>query len=223
MSSSLFVDVRLKKGIPSASRVDIEPLSPDDWEVLELHAGHVEEQLLNQARVVSTSCILPIWIMHSTLIRYNVTSCHSSSGPCTSVLLAPSTEVVVAPKQRIRDTPAPAPAVTSSPHKIFLRVLPAEWLHPTESPSHQSLSNPYGDSRCLKTLPFAPSLVSLAPPLESRPNHPSRAPPHLPSSSSAFPSHLLSSSLDSSSAFRHLGPARHPVQHRRFFWYGCLH
>lgn len=149
MPSSLTVDVRLKKGVPSASRVDIEPLSPDDWEVLELHAGHVEEQLLNQARVVSTSCILPVWIMRSSLIRFNIISCHSSSGPCMSVLLAPSTEVVVAPKRRALNAPAPAPAVMASPHTTSLRVLPAEWLHSLHTDSDDPLPHAHGDSRCL--------------------------------------------------------------------------
>lgn len=86
--------------MPTALRVDVEPLGPDDWEVqdptkprtvspnpnrvpkycatkphtlpqvLELHAGYVEEQLLNQARVVTADRVLPVWIMQSSLIRF---------------------------------------------------------------------------------------------------------------------------------------------------------
>ena len=30
------------------SRIELEPCSPDDWEVVELHAGYLEEELLGQ-------------------------------------------------------------------------------------------------------------------------------------------------------------------------------
>jgi hypothetical protein len=93
-------------------------------QILELHAGHVEEQLLNQARVVSMHAPLPVWILGSTLIRLKVTATESSP-PSRCVLLAPNTEVIVAPKVR----PAAAPPVSLA-KGIFahVRVLPTEWL-----------------------------------------------------------------------------------------------
>ena len=33
MPESLLLQIRLKKGVPIAARVDVEPLGPDDWEV----------------------------------------------------------------------------------------------------------------------------------------------------------------------------------------------
>ena len=35
---------------PQAVSVTVEPASEDDWEVVQLNAGYLEEQLLNQAR-----------------------------------------------------------------------------------------------------------------------------------------------------------------------------
>ena len=36
-----------------ASSISVEPASEDDWELVEIHAGYMEEQMLNQV-----SCIL---------------------------------------------------------------------------------------------------------------------------------------------------------------------
>lgn len=41
----------------AASRVDLEPTSEDDWELVEIHADHIEEQLLNQVEQIK-SCLL---------------------------------------------------------------------------------------------------------------------------------------------------------------------
>ena len=34
--------------VPTATQVEVEPASEDDWELVELHAGYMEEQMLNQ-------------------------------------------------------------------------------------------------------------------------------------------------------------------------------
>lgn len=44
------VSVRALPDTPAAQAVCVEPDSTDDWEQLELNAGYIEEQLLNQAR-----------------------------------------------------------------------------------------------------------------------------------------------------------------------------
>lgn len=38
------------EGVPAAEAVVVEPLSGDDWEVIELNAGHLEERFLEQVR-----------------------------------------------------------------------------------------------------------------------------------------------------------------------------
>ena len=34
--------------VPVASSISVEPASEDDWELVEIHAGYMEEQMLNQ-------------------------------------------------------------------------------------------------------------------------------------------------------------------------------
>jgi len=44
------VDLEAVPEVPAAASVTVEPADSDDWELVELHAGHMEEQILNQAR-----------------------------------------------------------------------------------------------------------------------------------------------------------------------------
>jgi len=44
-------------------------LSPDDWEVIQLHAGLLEDQVLNQVRAVSEGLTLPLWISDSSMVK----------------------------------------------------------------------------------------------------------------------------------------------------------
>ena len=50
LAEGSMVSVRALPDTPAAQGVCVEPDSTDDWEQLELNAGYVEEQLLNQAR-----------------------------------------------------------------------------------------------------------------------------------------------------------------------------
>lgn len=42
------VDLEAVPDLPVASSVTVEPADSDDWELVELHAHHMEEQILNQ-------------------------------------------------------------------------------------------------------------------------------------------------------------------------------
>ncbi len=42
------VEAHIRIDVEVASRIDVEPVAHDDWEIIELHAEHLEEQLLNQ-------------------------------------------------------------------------------------------------------------------------------------------------------------------------------
>ncbi|XP_062983001.1 peroxisomal ATPase PEX1 [Elgaria multicarinata webbii] len=46
----------------SCQQVEVEPLSADDWEILELHAFSLESQLLDQIRIVFPKAIFPVWV-----------------------------------------------------------------------------------------------------------------------------------------------------------------
>ena len=54
------VSVRALPDTPAAQAVCVEPDSIDDWEQLELNAGYIEEQLLNQARAACSNALGPL-------------------------------------------------------------------------------------------------------------------------------------------------------------------
>ena len=65
LHDELVVEVHLRRDVAIATRISVEPVSVDDWEVVELNSEHLEEQLLNQVRMVSAGQLLPVWIRSS--------------------------------------------------------------------------------------------------------------------------------------------------------------
>uniref|UniRef100_A0A6J0T1R7 Peroxisomal ATPase PEX1 n=1 Tax=Pogona vitticeps TaxID=103695 RepID=A0A6J0T1R7_9SAUR len=56
----------------SCQQVEVEPLSPDDWEILELHASSLENNLLDQIRIVFSKAIFPVWVERHTCIYIQI-------------------------------------------------------------------------------------------------------------------------------------------------------
>ncbi|KJZ80587.1 hypothetical protein HIM_00437 [Hirsutella minnesotensis 3608] len=100
---------------PMAHTVNIEPLTPEDWEMIELHATFLELNLLSQVRALpnpaymlnSNSPVPP----HPLTLHLSPTSAANirivSLEPCPSpdspfAKLSPNAEVIVAPKTRIK-------------------------------------------------------------------------------------------------------------------------
>ncbi|KAL9964534.1 hypothetical protein ACROYT_G028189 [Oculina patagonica] len=83
--------------IPSCNRISMDPVSANDWEILELHAGYIESQLLNQVRVVFPNQLLPIWIQNNMCVVVQVVNLEPIAN---CVRLDEFTEVVVSPKTR---------------------------------------------------------------------------------------------------------------------------
>ncbi|XP_022441508.2 peroxisome biogenesis factor 1 isoform X2 [Delphinapterus leucas] len=48
--------------VVSCHQVEVEPLSADDWEILELHAASLEQNLLDQIRIVFPNAVFPVWV-----------------------------------------------------------------------------------------------------------------------------------------------------------------
>ncbi|OCT74000.1 hypothetical protein XELAEV_18032962mg [Xenopus laevis] len=46
----------------SCKTVTVEPLTADDWDILELHASPLESHLLDQIRIVYPKAIFPVWV-----------------------------------------------------------------------------------------------------------------------------------------------------------------
>jgi SpoVK/Ycf46/Vps4 family AAA+-type ATPase len=84
------------KSLYEAVRVMVEPVTVEDWEMLEMNAGLVEAQLMNQVATVKEHQIIPVWVNSSTVVRMIVKET-IPSGICK---LVDGTEVIVAPKPR---------------------------------------------------------------------------------------------------------------------------
>ncbi|KAL7830386.1 hypothetical protein SRHO_G00315130 [Serrasalmus rhombeus] len=94
--------------VQSVQQVFVEPLSSDDWEILELHSTALEQQLLDQIRVVFSSGVFPVWVDHHTIIYIKIVSISPS---VSYGRLEQFTELVVSPKLRCgeRQLPPVAP------------------------------------------------------------------------------------------------------------------
>ena len=98
---------------PVAHTVHIEPLTPEDWEIIELHATFLELNLINQIRALPNPNYVPSSgptpIPHPLTLHLSPTSTANiiitsldPAPPSSSqfVKLAPDAEVIVAPKTR---------------------------------------------------------------------------------------------------------------------------
>uniref|UniRef100_A0A8C7VLC8 Peroxisomal ATPase PEX1 n=1 Tax=Oncorhynchus mykiss TaxID=8022 RepID=A0A8C7VLC8_ONCMY len=66
--------LRLCQQVLSVQQVFVEPLSSDDWEILELHSAELEQQLLDQIRVVFPDAVFPVWVDQRTVIYIRIAS-----------------------------------------------------------------------------------------------------------------------------------------------------
>ncbi|KAI0819707.1 AAA-domain-containing protein [Trametes gibbosa] len=92
------VEIGLLYDLGYAKSVATEPVTSDDWEILELHASHVESTLLSQVRVAVVGQEIDVWVLGRTRVRLNIVSLEPSTGK--ALLLTTSTEVSIAPKLR---------------------------------------------------------------------------------------------------------------------------
>ncbi|KZV74257.1 AAA-domain-containing protein [Peniophora sp. CONT] len=134
------VEIGLAHDLPRAKIVTTEPLTADDWEILELHAEHVESTLLSQVRVASFGQELDVWVHGATRVRLRATALDPPNAK--ALLLTTDTELSIAPKAHARPSKSKTAQSTSSstptqdvsstkPRPILttiLRVLPSTLL-----------------------------------------------------------------------------------------------
>lgn len=83
--------------VSSVHQVFVEPLSFDDWDILELHSAALETQLLDQIRVVFQDAVFPVWVDNHTAIYIQI----ASFLPAVPFgRLEQFTELIVSPKSR---------------------------------------------------------------------------------------------------------------------------
>lgn len=54
IAQGMNVAVKVLSEVPQAIGICVEPVSTDDWEVVEQNAGYMEEQILNQVTPLTT-------------------------------------------------------------------------------------------------------------------------------------------------------------------------
>ncbi|KAJ3177904.1 Peroxisome biosynthesis protein pex1 [Geranomyces variabilis] len=130
------VHVEFCKDVAIGRSVNVEPLTVDDWEILELHAGYLEAQFLNQVRVVWKDQILTVWVHGQTVIKLKVIETDPDA-PC--VTLDTDAEVIVAPKQRWTPAAPVAPSdkataseFSSAAPSQSSRLLPFDAFNPSD-------------------------------------------------------------------------------------------
>ncbi|KAG8186186.1 hypothetical protein JTE90_012010 [Oedothorax gibbosus] len=124
--------------IPAVQELVLEPLTPDDWEVLELNAGLIEQDLMNQIRIVWPEQIFPVWAKNSSLfVRV------AQTVPVTKpILLVEFTEVQVVPKNRPNSTPSTEKVPGSqTPEKKLSHHLQFQHLRNTSKSSKKELKS----------------------------------------------------------------------------------
>ncbi|KAM5157126.1 peroxisomal ATPase PEX1 [Mantella aurantiaca] len=86
--------------VTSCKQVTVEPMTADDWEILELHASALETRLLDQIRIVYPNAVFPVWVDLHTCVYIQI----GSLTPAASFgRLEPLTELIVSPKSRNSD------------------------------------------------------------------------------------------------------------------------
>ncbi|KAJ7209658.1 P-loop containing nucleoside triphosphate hydrolase protein, partial [Mycena pura] len=91
------VEIGLIHDLPLATSVATEPLTPDDWEIIDIHASHVESNLLSQVRVAKTGQEIDVWVLGRTRARLRVVAIQPETKG-NALLLTTNTEVSIAPK-----------------------------------------------------------------------------------------------------------------------------
>jgi len=127
------VHIRALPFIANADKVSLEPLSPEDWELLEIHCDYLESGgFLRQVTVINASQILHLAVGSQDVARVRVVNPAEPNACCR---LVATTEVVVIPKTRKKPP-------TASPELGLLPTSDALSNQMREFVAHQGLSVP---------------------------------------------------------------------------------
>ncbi len=74
LNNSETVKVDVIPCVENARRVHVEPLTCDDYEIVELNSELLERELLEQVSIVYTGQLLPVWVHTSILLTLKVKS-----------------------------------------------------------------------------------------------------------------------------------------------------
>ncbi|BFZ63512.1 Peroxisome biosynthesis protein pex1 [Saitoella coloradoensis] len=102
LSAGTAVSVTLHSTPPRATMVHVAPLTSNDWEVMELHAGYLEDHLLSQVRALGVGQKICVWLGGGGTTATVVVNSIDGVGDAGWGLVGRDAEVVVEPKPRRR-------------------------------------------------------------------------------------------------------------------------
>ncbi|XP_051991093.1 peroxisome biogenesis factor 1 [Xyrauchen texanus] len=130
--------------VQSVQQVFVEPLSTDDWDILELHSMALEQRLLDQIRVVFSGGVFPVWVDQHTVIFIRI----ASLSPSVSYgRLEQFTELVISPKlhpggEQLLQTPPVEPSqCLQKQQKVDLMLPSISKASIASNVHHENLSN----------------------------------------------------------------------------------
>lgn len=117
LSEGLKVNTTIHIDPPLAHTINIEPLTPEDWEIIELHATFLETNLLAQIRALPNPAFSPapnqtpnshpltVHLSRSSTANIKIVSLEPSPpSDCPFAKIEPNAEVIVAPKERAKSS-----------------------------------------------------------------------------------------------------------------------
>ncbi|KAI5848602.1 P-loop containing nucleoside triphosphate hydrolase protein [Morchella snyderi] len=117
LSEGSKVSLHLHLDPPPAHTLHIEPLTPSDWEIIELHANFLELNLISQIRCVSPAHPISVYLSPTSTASIRLTKVEPESAlssPNGFAKISPDAEIVVAPKTRQRRSSRGAKSTTST-------------------------------------------------------------------------------------------------------------
>ncbi|KAF8451533.1 hypothetical protein BGX38DRAFT_1049822, partial [Terfezia claveryi] len=121
LTEGVKINISIHIDPPTSHTVHIEPLTPSDWEIIDLHASYLELNLLSQIRALTLSHPITIYLSHTSTASIKVTRVEpenalitSAHSPAQFAKISPDAEVIVAPKTRQRRQSKSAPTAKSA-------------------------------------------------------------------------------------------------------------
>eukprot|EP00054_Salpingoeca_dolichothecata_P004470 m.30719 g.30719 ORF g.30719 m.30719 type:complete len:1052 (-) comp14624_c0_seq1:49-3204(-) len=136
VASGQAVCLSLCENVQPCVQVQVEPVSPDDWEIIQLNASLLENQMLNQTRAIWPGMVFPVWA-HTMPAFLTVVSTEPAISSTQCLRLTSNTEVIVAPKERKKRSRDP---IEVPPFELMLRVQPS---FPCKNRTHSCYSESF--------------------------------------------------------------------------------
>lgn len=96
------VNLSIKTSAPTAHVVHLEPLTTEDWSIVESNAAFLESYMINQLRSVSLNQFISVFPSSTLMANLKVTKIEPSTN--SFAFLGSTSEVIVAPKTKNQDT-----------------------------------------------------------------------------------------------------------------------